>query len=204
MTDRKSLIQLINNNLTDKESIHSYVPVYEHKLGPRRDTVKRVLEVGIERGGSLLLWRDYFPKAEVWGFDIQDHLPACLKDQQRIKVFKANAYQKEIVTDLIQKGLYFDVIVDDGPHTLESMCFFAKYYSQLLAPGGVLCIEDIPNPDWLDAISGCVPTHLRPFMEAYDLRTNKGRFDDIMFFINHQQTPQMPPGLLGATLPLRR
>ena len=198
------LKQLIDNDKTDKESIHSYLPLYEAKFSHRRDKVKRVLEIGVERGGSLKLWADYFPNAEVWGFDIAERAPEFLKGHPRIKVFKADAYNKALIAELIQKGMYFDVIVDDGPHTLTSMIFAAKYYSQLLAPNGVLCIEDIPDPDWVDAIYGSVPSHFKSFCEAYDLRQEKKRFDDIMFFIDHKHQSDLPSSSRGAKLPLCR
>jgi hypothetical protein len=181
--------RLIDNNRTDKNTTHSYIPLYESKFLHRRESVKRVLEVGIERGGSLLLWANYFPNAEVWGLDVmpEDKVPADLKNHPRIKILHStNAYDTKLVSKMIQSGLYFDVLIDDGPHTLESMVFFAQYYSQLLAPNGVLCIEDIPNPDWKNAIAGCVPKHFQPFMECYDLRMNKNRWDDILFFIDHR------------------
>jgi cephalosporin hydroxylase len=186
---------LINNDTTDKESIHSYLPVYETILSPLRESAKRVLEIGIERGGSLKLWNDYFPNAEIMGFDIQEKVPDFLKNYPRIKTFKTNAYDTKLVSELIQKGYYFNVITDDGPHTLESMIFFAKYYSQLLAPGGVLIIEDIPSDTWIQAIYGCVPSHMKPYCKAYDLRQNKGRFDDILFIIQLPKEKERFPDL---------
>ena len=195
--------KLCDNNTTDKNTVHSYLPVYEHLLTPIQSSVKRVLEVGVERGGSMKMWAEFFPQAEVWGFDIQDKVPEFLKGHPRVKLFKTNAYDKRVVGDLIQKGLYFDVLIDDGPHTLESMIFFAKYYSQLLAPGGVLVIEDIPDPDWIQAIYGCVPQHLKMHCEAYDLRNNKGRWDDIMFVIKLPSS-NTAPKIPGVKIPLTR
>lgn len=192
------LEDIIDHSKTDKNSLHSYLPLYEAKLKHRRDKVKRVLEIGVERGGSLLMWAKYFPNAEIWGFDVfpPEKIPDCVKGNPRIRVFHStNAYDIRLIKEMLLKGLYFDLIVDDGDHSLPSMIFAARYYSQLLAPGGVLCIEDIPDPDWKDAIAGCVPRHFKPYMECYDLRANKNRHDDIMFFIDHkfpEKLPQLP------------
>ena len=185
----KTLAELIDNSKTDKNTLHSYLPLYEDKFAPVRDRVKNVLEVGIQRGGSLLMWADYFPNATIWGIDITpyDQTPDCVKNHPRIKLLcGVNAYDVNLVKKMIESQLYFDIVIDDGSHTLEAMVFFAKYYAQLLAPNGILCIEDIPNPDWKDAIAGCVPSHFKAYMECYDLRGEKGRHDDIMFFIHHK------------------
>lgn len=176
----KSLAELIDDSTTDKNSIHSYLPFYESLFSPRKEKVKRVLEVGVERGGSIKLWAEYFPTAEILGFDVKLNVTPYNK---RVKLFQGNAYDVNVVSQLVQKGIYCDVIIDDGPHTLESMVFFVKYYSQLLAPGGVLIVEDIPNPLWVQALYGCVPQHFKPYCRAYDARKNKGRWDDIIFVI---------------------
>ena len=42
------------------------------RFAPLKTEPLRVLEIGIERGGSLLMWRDYFPNAQVFGIDITD------------------------------------------------------------------------------------------------------------------------------------
>ena len=51
---------------------HRYVDHYEKHLGPLRHHVMSVLEIGIYRGASLQMWRDYFPNAQVYGLDIND------------------------------------------------------------------------------------------------------------------------------------
>ena len=194
-----SLESLVDNSRTDKNTLHSYLPVYEHKLAPRRETAKKVLEIGIQRGGSLKLWADYFPNAEVYGLDIQNGVPDCCKGNPRIRVLQGNAYDIRAVKEFLNKGMYFDVIIDDGSHTLDAMVFFTKYYSQLLAPGGVLICEDIPTPDWLDAIHACTPSHFKKYAEAYDLRSVKGRHDDILYIVDHR-VEKAAPGLAGARL----
>jgi hypothetical protein len=39
----------------------------------------------------------------------------------------------------------YDVIIDDGPHSLHTQQFTVANYFNLLKPGGVLIIEDIQN-----------------------------------------------------------
>ncbi len=49
---------------------------------------------------------------------------------------------------------------------------------------GILIIEDVQSWDWIDILKNSVPEHLKPFIKVYDLRSNKNRYDDIVFTID--------------------
>ena len=55
---------------TDKYDLGYVDEFYNKFFEPRRYSVQSLLEVGIAYGGSLLLWRDYFPNATIMGIDI--------------------------------------------------------------------------------------------------------------------------------------
>jgi len=61
-------------------------------------------------------------------------------------------------------------MLDDGPHTLESMLKFIKLYSQVMKDDGILIIEDVQSMDWIDILRNEVPEHLKHFVKVYDLR----------------------------------
>ena len=75
-------------------------------------------------------------------------------------------------------------MIDDGPHTLESMLKFIRLYSQLMTNDGILIIEDVQSWDWIKILTNMVPLSLKKFIKVYDLRKNKDRYDDIVFTIN--------------------
>ena len=75
-------------------------------------------------------------------------------------------------------------MLDDGPHTLESMIQFIKLYSQLMTDDGILIIEDVQSWDWISILKNEVPENLKEFIKVYDLRHIKGRYDDIVFTID--------------------
>ena len=54
-----SLEEIVDNSRTDKNTTHSYLPLYQKLLINKRETAKNVLEVGIYRGGSIKLWSDF-------------------------------------------------------------------------------------------------------------------------------------------------
>ena len=75
-------------------------------------------------------------------------------------------------------------MLDDGPHTLESMTKFIELYSQIMTDDGILIIEDVQQWEWIDILKNAVPEDLKKFIKVYDLRKFKNRYDDIVFTIN--------------------
>jgi hypothetical protein len=65
-----SLIELVDNERTDKNTVHSYLQLYHNLLVNKKETAQNVLEIGINSGGSIKLWHDYFTNATVYGLDI--------------------------------------------------------------------------------------------------------------------------------------
>ena len=75
-------------------------------------------------------------------------------------------------------------MLDDGPHTLESMIKFIQLYSQIMTDDGILIIEDVESWDWINILTTVVPEELKKFIKTYDLRSIKNRYDDIVFTID--------------------
>lgn len=142
---------------TDKAG-HGYADVYEPLLEPRRQSVLRVLEVGIgtmipdapstmrgyvpddyRPGASLRAWREYFPNAVIWGLDTQ---PDTQFKESRIVTRLADTTDASQVKAAIA-GVTFDLIIDDGCHQIESQQATAKHLWTHLNPGGLYVIEDL-------------------------------------------------------------
>ena len=81
-------------------------------------------------------------------------------------------------------------MLDDGPHTLDSMKQFIKLYSNIMTNDGILIIEDVQSWDWIDVLINETPDHLKEFIKIYDLRLIKGRYDDIVFTIDKSNIHQ--------------
>jgi len=188
-----SLIQLVDNTKTDKNTLHSYLGLYENLLSPKKDTAKNVLEIGIgpvklQNGGSIKLWKDYFTNATVYGLDIipkEDVIHELVNDKRVVLFTSTNAYDEKFFNEhFLKKNLKFDFMLDDGPHTLESMKTFIRLYSKVMTDDGILIIEDVQSIDWIPILYREVPQHLKKFVKPYDLRKNKNRYDDIVFTID--------------------
>jgi hypothetical protein len=109
-----------------------------------------------------------------------------IKNKEKIRLYTStNAYNPDFFNShFLQINTKFDFMLDDGPHTLESMKQFIQLYSQIMTDDGILIIEDVQSWDWIDILRNEVPDHLKQFIKVYDLRPNKGRYDDIVFTID--------------------
>ena len=183
-----SLEELVNNSRTDKNTTHSYLPLYQQLLLSKKETAKNVLEVGVQTGGSIQLWNDFFLNATVYGLDIMNinDVWEGIKNKERIILYTStDAYNNDFfITNFLNKNIKCDFMLDDGPHSLESMKQFIKLYSQIMTDDGILIIEDVQSWDWIDILKNEVPEHLKEFIKTYDLRPNKNRYDDIVFTID--------------------
>lgn len=188
-----NLEQLVDMTNTDKNTTHSYLPLYQVLLQSKKETARNVLEIGIgdfgkKNGGSIKLWRDFFTNAIIYGLDIlpiENVLDELINDNRVILYTSVDAYNINFFIDnFLTKNIKFDFMLDDGPHTLESMLLFINMYSQIMADDGILIIEDVQDWEWIEILKNQVPEHLKQYIKVYDLRHLKGRYDDIVFTID--------------------
>lgn len=181
---------------TDKEQLasgeegsghHSYGVVYE-ELSRRLNAAKKpvnVVEIGVQHGGSLLLWQGLFQKGTIIGIDTEEKLDSYVKDEldwSRVETWRKDAYAHETIEALKEKfpeGIHF--MVDDGPHTLNTQASFLRNYTPMLADGGYAVIEDIQGDSQVRELSANVPEGLD--WEVIDRRGVNGRYDDLMLVI---------------------
>ena len=128
-----TLIEIINQNDyiikngTDKESKHKYCSAFYDKVFlDLKDKKLNILEIGIQNGSSLVLWNEYFKNSIIYGIDNTNFINDRLDTYPRIKTIIQDAYKKELTSNLP----LFDIIIDDGPHTLESQKIFINNYLQ--------------------------------------------------------------------------
>jgi hypothetical protein len=183
-----SLKELIDNSKTDKDTTHSYLDLYQSLLEKKSETATKVLEIGIHKGGSIKMWDDFFINADVYAVDIlpTETMWEELLNKESIHLYNSeDAYNPGFVqNEFIDNNFHFDVILDDGPHTLQSMIQFIKIYLPLLKSDGILIIEDVQQMEWLDILKENVPENFKKYIYTYDLRKSKDRYDDIVFCIN--------------------
>ena len=186
ISSNNDLAKLLNNNKSDKNTRHSYLDLYQSLLENKKLSARNVLEIGIDRGGSIKMWDDYFDNANVYAVDIMDYKKVWseIKNKNTIILHTStDAYSQDCI-DKHFSGIKFDFILDDGPHTLKSMIDFLHLYLPLLTNDGILIIEDVQKFEWFDKLAQEVPYQLQKYIQTFDLRKNKNRYDDLVFVVN--------------------
>lgn len=143
------LFAKIGYEATNKYWTHGFTRYYDSQIGHLRKNYIKLLEMGVGNGASLLLWKDAFPKAQIYGLTrwIVDW-KKNLKDQKRIKVFVGHQEDEKFLEEQIIPIGPFHVIIDDAGHKPEhQMIAFKKLWSNL-SPGGYYVIEDLQENYW--------------------------------------------------------
>ena len=184
-----SLKEVVDNTLTDKNTLHSYLDLYQTLFENKKNTTKNILEIGIYKGGSIKLWDDFFTNTTIYGLEYDNiNYPFNNNDNNNntITIYKStDAYNIDFFNNtFLHKNIKCDFLIDDGPHTLESMQSFILLYSQIMTYDGILIIEDVQSIEWIELLKNVVPPNLKQFIKVYDLRENKNRYDDIVFTID--------------------
>lgn len=136
------LTSLADKYKTDKGSKRaSFTEVYEIFLHPIKFEAKKIFEIGIAKGASLKMFRDYFPNAVIYGIDITD---CSWLNSNTLKTFVADqANRKQLKGFIDTYGSDFDVILDDGGHTMEQQQTSFGFLFKHVKPGGYYIIEDV-------------------------------------------------------------
>ena len=163
---------------TDKE-VHKYCSTfYDKEFAKYQDKPIKLLEIGLFRGGSLILWENYFSQAEIIGIDVINFGSMQVAEQlNRCKVFINDAYSVNFANFLPK----FDIMIDDGPHTEESQMKFLEIYMTRLNDGGVMVIEDIQDIASTEKFKTLVPEGYT--YEIVDTRHLVEYPDNVMFVV---------------------
>lgn len=141
----KTLDELAITYGTDKSSqAHGYTATYEKYFAPLREKSIKFLEIGFWRGYSAHMWEDYFSNAQLFFIDINKDALSYLKNFTRSNLFIVNQEDPIALMNFIQMvGGDFDIIIDDGGHTMNQQITSFKTLFPFLKRGGIYVIEDL-------------------------------------------------------------
>lgn len=183
-TDKNSVSFFKYNDRYEFLQYHSYIEnFYESNFAEYRDRKNSILEIGIDTGGSIALWHEYFSNSTILGVDIKKDRLKVEYDEDKFDR-AVYAYVKDAYDPTFIKSLgTFDIIIDDGPHTIESQLITVKHYLKKLNSGGILVIEDIATIEGAKQLYDAVPNDNIFTKEIIDLRKKDNRYDSIMLSI---------------------
>jgi glycosyltransferase involved in cell wall biosynthesis/peptidoglycan hydrolase CwlO-like protein len=143
----RQLYEQHQGKVSDKWSI--YLTEYDRILSPYRDKPVRLLEIGIQNGGSLEIWGKYFALAHsIVGCDINPDCAKLVYTDPCITVVVGDANSDETEQTIAVISPNFDVIIDDGSHRSGDIIrSFVRYFPHL-AHGGFFVAEDLHCSYW--------------------------------------------------------
>lgn len=144
---------------TDKVN-HGFCDEYDNYFLKSRNSVKKVLEIGVFFGSSILMWRDYFPNAIIYGLDTFEGFQGNgnrfnnadkFFNQQRenpdprIKLIKIDQSDRNQLQSFVnsEQENSFDLIIDDGSHLMRDQQQTFAILFKLVKPGGCMIMEDL-------------------------------------------------------------
>lgn len=188
---RRNLKALSVINHSDKWGYHFYAPHYERHFKPYRKRPVTLLEIGIGGyddprvgGGSLRMWRSYFPKGRIAGIDIYDKK---LHEEKRVRTFQGSQVEPDFLLEVINEIGRPDIIVDDGSHLNEHVIESFRLLFPELAEGGLYVVEDT-HTAYLESKGG----------SSQDLNattSSMGFLKHLVDAVNHQEIEGRQPQL---------
>lgn len=144
-SNKSKLSKIFNTDIhnTDKNDLGYIDNFYEDLFETIRNNPIKMMEIGVYNGGSIKLWKDYFHnESEIYASDINyfSHLDGTYS-------IIGDMYSDEQVSKFSND--YFDLIIDDGPHSFESFVLVMQKYFSKIKKDGILIIEDVINSAWV-------------------------------------------------------
>jgi hypothetical protein len=141
-----TLEQIAFRYRTDKNSSkHNYIEIYGEIFAPLRQSANRVVEIGVYKGQSLMLWERYFKRAHIYGLDNSqfyvDRYP--LEKSKRVTTHLVDQSSKEQLLDFSGRHGLFDVVIDDASHSWSDQIGSFETLWPFLVGGGIYVIEDV-------------------------------------------------------------
>ncbi len=171
---------------------HFYASYYHEIFNKKKEDTKLIFECGIGTtdrnlhsnmgvsgtpGASLRVYRDYFKNAQIYAGDIDKKI---LFSSDRINTYYVNQLDTSSINKMWNNINIdgFDIIIDDGMHTLSaSSNFFLNSFSKLKKKG-IYIIEDVHTAYLIDLVK-----KLNSYKPKIIALTNKKNIDDYLLII---------------------
>ena len=173
------------------------VPYFRH-FAAFRDRPIRLLEIGIAQGASLKMWEAFFPDAQITGIDIRPDCRAYAND--RTAVYIGDQTDRRFLHRVIDEAGPFDLIIDDGGHTMRQHQISFETLWPHVAPGGFYGIEDLHTAYRLrfgggDQSSASTVEWLKRMVDALNgVEQNPKRWTRIRNRLLRRPDGALPPG----------
>jgi hypothetical protein len=127
---------------TDKWAL--YLDTYSHIFSENEGKCVSLLEIGVQNGGSLQIYSDFFsPASLIVGCDIDPRVSLLNFGRENIRTVIGSACDDETRDKILEIETKFDYIIDDGSHAANEIIEAFKMYFPMLEFGGTYVAEDL-------------------------------------------------------------
>jgi lipopolysaccharide biosynthesis protein len=186
MISLQALYEQHQGKESDKWSL--YLSEYDRLFVDYREQPVRLLEIGVQNGGSLEIWSRYFVNAQrIVGCDINPDCARLRYEDQRVAVVVGDASSDETEARIAAVCPAFDLVIDDGSHRSDDIVRSFVRYFRRLADGGLYIAEDLHCSYWARFKGG-----------LHDPASSMAFFRRLTDVVNHEHwgTPALPGSVL--------
>lgn len=125
---------------------HAYTAIYNLLFSSMKNKQINLAEIGIYNNMSIHCWRDFFPKATIYGLEFQE---ACIKNALSHNLPNTFYYSIDVKSEHSVKSTFdklnckLDIIIDDSTHQTSDQINVITSCLNYLNSGGYLIIEDL-------------------------------------------------------------
>jgi len=135
----RNYIVIERQKYTDKfES--GFAEFYFNYFNDKRESLQALMEIGVNRGGSILFWKYFFINAQIYGIDIRPRIRNY--DEDRVHMHVADQSDAAALVSYANKTGPLDIIVDDGSHKISHQITSFEALWPFVKKGGYYVIED--------------------------------------------------------------
>jgi len=120
----------------------TYADIYDRYFSSMRYEEINILELGVKGGASIAAFREYFPKAKIYGIDIDPHCKVFDNPSKNIFV-EIMSQTDEAAINAFLKDTKFDIILDDASHVNKFTIASYNILNNRIKSNGLYIIEDL-------------------------------------------------------------
>ena len=117
---------------------YGFLDIYEKYFEPLREKKLNILEIGVDKGDSLRLWKEYFFNSKICGLDIEKDF-----NINDVEIYQGDQNDKALLNKIVNKYGKFDIIIDDGSHVSKHIINSFNYLFEHLSYNGLYIVEDL-------------------------------------------------------------
>lgn len=149
MPEHKQTVEQIFNSHTGNiiHKWHHYLEIYDRHFEKFVGKEITILEIGVYKGGSLEMWRNYFGnKCKIVGIDIN---PMCKRfENDYTKIFIGSQSDRDFLKKVKTEVPKFDIIIDDGGHMMDHLRISFEELYDSVSEDGIYLAEDLHTCYW--------------------------------------------------------